>query len=133
MNYDTNEIKVIGVDTSRIRENNTMPGTWIIPFKLSAKPDESWVRNFNDVFKKNAAADKRKARVVDDCIEVNFYAADDQQKALDVLKHDIADTNAACKEIYEQRMKMQEDLRTLQKTQANTLQKIKDDATRLKY
>ena len=127
------DIRVIGVEQTRIREHSSLQGTWIVPFRLSARPDESWVRNFNDICKKNMNVDKKKAHVVGDCIEVNVAHADDQQRVLDLLKKDVMDTNAACREIYEQKVKMQDDLRVLQKNNADTLQKIKDDVEKLKF
>jgi|SRR3989338_229694 len=132
MNYEL-EIRVIGVDQGRIREHGTLESTWIVPYRLSSKPDESWVRNFNEIFKKNVNIEKKKAHVVGDFIEVNLSSSDDQQKVLDLLKQDIKDTNAACQAIYEHKMKMQDDLKALQKTHANIIQKIKDDAENLKF
>ncbi|MDP2653754.1 MAG: hypothetical protein Q8Q08_06955 [Candidatus Omnitrophota bacterium] len=133
MSVEDLEIKIVGVDKARIRESETSGGIWIVPFKLSSKPDESWVRNFNELFRKNANIRKRKAHVIEDCIEVSVAGVDDTQQVLDVIKADVADTNSACREIFLKKIRMQEALKTLQQTQADTLQKIKDDVEKLKF
>lgn len=127
------EIRVVGVDAGHIREHSALQSTWVIPFRLSSKPDESWVRNFNDVFKKNTNVDKKKAHVVGDHIEVNVTQLDNQQQVLDLLKKDIADTNAIYRDMCQQKMKIQDDLKALQKANSDTLLKMKSDAENLKF
>ena len=126
-------IKIIGVDKDKIRESSSLSGAWVIPFKLSSIPSESWGRNFYEICQRNSNANKRKTSLLNDCIEVNCTEKDEQQKVLDMLMLDILNTNAVCQDIYHKKIKMQEDIRIQQQSHANTLQRIKDDIEKLKF
>ena len=133
MSSEDYTIKVVGVEKDQIRENSALSGTWIIPFKLSSTPSETWVRNHYEVSQKNSHSNNKKVQIVKDCIEVNFTAAESQQQVLDNLKLDIIRTNALCKDIHDKKLKIQADLKLRQQTQETALQKIKEDVEKLQF
>ena len=133
MSEEARDIKIIGVDKNEIRESNEYKGIWLIPFKLSAAPDESWGRNFYEVHQKTSADMKRKANVVDDCIVVCIAGTDDQQKVLDALKVDVLNTNVICESNFQKKLQIQRDLDVLKKQQVETVAKLKEDSDKLKF
>lgn len=133
MSKEERDIRITGVDKAGIKESGEYKGTWVLPFKLSAKPDESWARNFYDVHKKNSMETKKRADVVDDCIQVYIVATDDVQKILDAAKIDVMDTNAICEENFQKKIQIQVELDSLRKRQAETIAKIKDDSDKLQF
>jgi len=124
-------IKVLSVDKERVRESGT--GKWVIPFKLSAVPEESWAKNFYEIHRKNVNPKKKEIKLIGDCLEVVFGDTDNQQQTLDELKQEIAQTNTAYQALMTQKLKVQEDMRLLQKRQTEMMQKIKDDSDGLKF
>jgi hypothetical protein len=124
-------IKVVSVDKDRVKENGT--GKWVIPFKLSAAPDETWGRNFYEIHRKSTNPKKKEIKLVGDCLEVVFGEADSQQQTLDELKQEVELTNTAYQALILQKQKIQDDMRVLQQKQTNMMQKIKDDSDGLKF
>lgn len=133
MSAGEQEIKIVAVDKEHIRESAVAKGGWVIPFKLSAKPNESWERHFYEVHRKNTNPKKKDVKIIDDCLEVQFSEADNQQKALDMLNEDITNTNTVYKELYLKKIQVQDDLKALQIRQLGVMQKLKDDSDGLKF
>lgn len=127
------DIKIIGVDKDRIRESAAVKGAWVIPFKLSAAPDESWARHFYELHRKNADLKKKETKLTGNCIEVSFEDLDDQQKILDVLNREVKEANTLYKDVNTQKQKMRDDMKTLQQKQLDKLQKLKEDSDKLKF
>jgi hypothetical protein len=126
-------VKIISVDKLKIRESATVKGTWVLPFKLSITPDETWARNFYEVHRKNPDPKKKEIKLSGDCLEVNFTDADDLQKTLDSLKGEVDKANADYQELVDKKLRVQEEMRVLQKKQSDTMQKLKDDSDGLKF
>lgn len=127
------EIRVIAVDKEHIRESPTIKGGWIIPFKLSAKPNESWERHFYEVHRKNVNPKKKAAKIINDTMELQFSETDKQQLALDLLNEDINNTNIIYKEVYLKKIQLQDDMKALQIKQQEMLEKLKNDSNDLKF
>ena len=126
------DIKVIGIDKENIRENADGKG-WVIPFKLSTEPNESWAKHFFEVHRKNTDIKKYNCKLLGKMIEVGFTDTDSQQKALDALNKDVATTNTVYKEVYLAKKKMQEDMMDMKQKRGVTLQKLKDESDNLKF
>ena len=133
MSSEELEIKIISVEKDRIRESALIKGGWVIPFKLSAKPNESWERHFYEAHRKNPDPKKKDIKIVNDCIEVQFTENDNLQKALEMLKVDVDSANVVYKDIYLKKIQIQEDLKALQLKQVGVLQKLKDESDGLKF
>ena len=133
MSSEEQVITIIGVDKERIRESAVVKGGWIIPFKLSAKPNESWERHFYETHRKNINPKKKDVKLIDDCIEVQFAETDNQQQALDMLKVDVENANTIYKDIYLKKIQIQDEMKALQVRQAGVMQKLKDDTDKLKF
>ena len=133
MDTEERDVRIIGIEKSAIKESHDQKGIWILPFKLSVKPDDSWARNFFEVNRKNTNDAKRKANVVEDRIEVSVAEMDDQQKLLDAIKIDVADTNALCEENYQKKLSLQQGLEALKKKQNDVLEKLKEDSDKLQF
>jgi hypothetical protein len=126
-------VKIVSVDKLKIRESATVKGTWVLPFKLSITPDETWARNFYEVHRKNTDPKKKEIKLSGDCLEVNFTDADDLQKTLDNLKLEVDKANVDYQELVDKKLRVQEEMRVLQKKQSDTMQKLKDDSDGLKF
>ncbi len=127
------DIKITGVDKDHIRESAAVKGTWIIPFKLSVAPDESWSRHFYELHRKNMDLKKKDSKLIGDCIEVNFTDTDDQQAMLDILNREVTEANTLYKSVNQQKQKMRDDMKALQQKQSDMLQKLKDNSDKLRF
>lgn len=132
MSEGCQEIRIIGVDKETIRVSSEKD-YWVVPFKLSLKPDQSWERKFYEVQQKDANPMKRKVRFVENSIIVEVSGIDDLQKVLDVIKIEVTETNVLCEEDYQKKLKIRKELEALQKKQRNATQKFKDDADKLMF
>jgi hypothetical protein len=126
-------IKIVGLDKENIRESQVVKGGWVLPFKLSVKPNDSWERYYYEVHRKSTNPKKKEVKLVNGCLEVQFSEADKQQQILDTLIEEVAATNDAYKDIYLKKIQMQEDMKAMQLRQSAMLQKIKDDAEGLQF
>jgi len=126
-------ITIVGVEKDRIRESAVIKGGWVIPFKLSAKPNESWERYFYEAHRKNTNPKKKDVKIVDDCVEVQFSESENQQQSLDMVKEDVDLANAVYKDICMKKIQIQDELKALQLRQIGVLQKIKDESDQLKF
>ncbi|MBP6343706.1 MAG: hypothetical protein KA403_07225 [Candidatus Omnitrophica bacterium] len=126
-------ISIIAVDKENIRESLVVKGGWVVPFKLSAKPNDSWERHFYEVHRKNTNPKKKAAKLVNDCIEVQVLETDVQQQALDMIKEDVENTNVAYKDVFLKKIQLQDDMKALQLRQQGVLQKLRDDSSNLKF
>ncbi len=133
MGEETRDIRIIGVDKGAIKTGSGKVENWVIPFKLSLAPDETWQRNFYEVQKKSINIMKRKLQVTGDAMMVEIFGADDLQKVLDALKIEIVEVNAVCEKDYQKRMQLRQELAALQKKQMDATQKLKDDSDRLVF
>ncbi len=133
MTNEHQEIKIIGIDKEAIKVSSDKQNFWTVPFKLSARVDQAWERKFYDVQQKDANVMKRKTQVGGDFIKVEVSELDDLQKVLDVIKIEVAQTNALCEEDYQKKEKLRQDLEALQKKQSNATQKFKDDSDKLQF
>ena len=133
MSMEEQVIKIISVDKEHIRESPVVKGGWIIPFKLSAKPNESWERHFYEVHRKSVNPKKKDVKIVDDSLEVQFGEADNQQLALDMLNEDINNANTAYKDIYLKKIQVQDEMKALQLKQVGVLKKLQDESEGLKF
>jgi len=133
MSDQSEEIKIVGVDKETIKLGSGKNECWVVPFKLSSIPNQSWLKNFYEVQKKNINVQKRKLQIIKDSIIVEIFCSDDLQKVLDVLKIDIAETNVLCAQDYQKKLKIRQELEALQKVQQNITQKLKDDSDKLMF
>jgi hypothetical protein len=131
MGSESQEIKVVGVDKEAIRVSSDKKDFWVVPFILSPKPDQSWERKFYEVQQKNTNLLKRKAHVVDNCISTEVASMDDLQKILDVIKIEVAETNVLCEADNQKKLKIRQELESLQQRQRDSTQKFKGDADKL--
>jgi hypothetical protein len=126
-------IKIISVDKENIRESAVIKGGWIIPFKLSAKPNESWERHFYEVHRKSVNPKKKDVKLIEDFIEVQFSEVDNQQLALDMLNEDVNNTNTIYRDVYLKKIQIQDDMKALQLKQLGVLKKLQDESESLKF
>ncbi len=126
-------IKIVGVDRDLIRVSEDKKETWIVPFRLSAKPDQAWERKFYEVQQKDISVLKKKGRFVEDCIELEVAELDSLQNILDVLKAEVAQANALCEEDFQKKVKIKEELEALQKRQRDATEKFKEDSDTLNF
>ena len=133
MSEEERNIKIISVDKNAIKESPDHKEIWVLPFKLSRKPDESWERNFYDVYRKNPSEVKRKVNVAEDSILISIAATDDLQKVLDALKIDVVKTNTICEVNFQKKLQLQQELEALKKKQLEIMTKFKDDSDHLQF
>jgi hypothetical protein len=133
MGDETQEIKVVGIDKEAIQLSADGKDLWVVPFKLSQKPDQSWERKFYEIQEKDKNAMKRKARVVDNYIRVEIAGSDNLQNVLDVVKAEIVDTNVLWDADYQKKMKVRRDLEDLQQRQTTAVNKLKADSDNLVF
>ena len=133
MGGEKQEVKIISVDKAAIRTGEDKKNQWFVPFKLSLSPDRSWQEKFYEVQQRNTAAAKRKSQLVKDLIIVEVSGDDDLQKILDMLKIEVLEANTLCEDDYQKKIKLREDLETLQREQKNATQKFKDDSDKLMF
>jgi hypothetical protein len=133
MSSESLEIKIVGVDKETIKVSPDKKECWIVAFKLSSKPDQAWERNFYEVHQKNRNAMKRSAQVIENSISVEVSALDDLQKVLDVIKIEVAETNALGEADHQKKLKIHQELEDLQKRQRDSTQKFKEDSDNLAF
>ena len=132
MSGENQEIKIVGVDKEEIKVGGNKD-EWIIPFKLSATPDESWQKKFYEVQQKDSSVMKRKSRVIENFIKIEISSVDDLQKILDALKIEVAEANALCEEDYQTKMRVRQELEALQKKQRDSTAHFKEDSDKLVF
>ena len=116
---ESREIKIVNVNKEAIKTGPDKKDFWIIPFKLSQEPDQSWERIFSEIQKKDEDAMKRKAQVVGGCLEVEISETDDLQKVLDVLKVEVAEVNVQCEEDHQRKLKIRQELEEMRQREIN--------------
>jgi hypothetical protein len=126
-------IKIISVDKEHIRESAVIKGGWIIPFKLSAKPNESWERHFYEVHRKSVNPKKKDVKIIEDCLEVQFPEGDNQQLILEMLNEEVTNTNTIYRDGYLKKIQIQDDMKALQIKQLGVLKKLQDESEGLKF
>ena len=127
------EIKIIGVDKDSIKVSADKKGMWVVAFKLSQKPDSDWVRKFCEVEEKNSDLMKRSGVISNASFEVNVFENDDLQVVLEVLKKEVAETNAQCSEDYQKKLKIRQEIEDLRQKENDAKQKFKDNADELNF
>ena len=130
---ESQKIKIVSVDKEAIKVSPDKKDLWVIPFKLSQKPDQDWERKFYDAQKKDKNIMKRKTRVVENYLEVDVSGIDDLQKILDVIKVEIAETNVQCEEDYRKKLQIRHEIEELRQRQINATQKLKADSDKLEF
>jgi len=132
MSDDCQEIKVVSIDKEAIKMS---AGTqiWVIPFKLSSKPDQDWEKKFFDVQRKDKEATKRNMKIVGDVITVEISEIDNLQKVLDVIRQEAAETNVLCETDYQTKLKVRRDLEVSLRKQADSTKRFKDDSDNLQF
>ena len=133
MSGENQEIKIIAIDKEAIKVSSDKKDFWVIPFKLSGNPDQIWERKFYDVQQKDKSAMKRKVYVIKDTLGVEVSSTDDLQKILDVIKVEVAETNVLCEEDYQRKVKIRQELESLQQKQRDATQKFKEDSDKLVF
>jgi len=133
MSGENQEIKIIGVDKDTIRISPESKDYWVIPFKLSANPDQSWQQKFYEVQKKDTDSIKRKVRLIENSICAEVSVIDDLQKILDILKIDVVEANILCEEDYQKKVKIRQELAALQQAQRDATLKFKQDSDKLTF
>jgi len=133
MSGEERSITIVGVDKDGIRESADNKGYWVIPFRLSAKPDDSWSRNFYEIHKKTAVDGKCKANVAGDTILVSTPDTGDLQKVLDAMKLEVLSTNEICETHFQKKLQIQQELDILRKNQADMIEKLKGDSDKLQF
>ncbi|MBN1870281.1 MAG: hypothetical protein JW847_06895 [Candidatus Omnitrophica bacterium] len=133
MSGENQEIKIVGVDKEAIRTGSDTKEHWVVPFKLSLKPDQSWQARFYEIQKRDANIMKRKLQLDENSIIAEVSAADDLQKVLDAVKVMVVEANVLCEKDYQKKLKIRQELEVLQKEQRDATQKFKDDSDRLVF
>ena len=128
---ESQEIRIISVNKEEIRMGSDKKECWVVPFKLSLIPDESWQRRFYEIQQKNTNVMKRKARVVENFLNVDVSGGDNLQKITDVLKIEVMETNALCEEDYQKKVDIRKELEALQKKQRDVTLQFKEDSDKL--
>ena len=126
------ELKVIGVDKEAIKMISGTQ-TWVIPFKLSLKPDQDWEKKFYDVHQQGKNVMKRKMKFVGDFIIVEVSEVDDLQKILDAIRLEVTETNVLCEGEYQTKLKVHRELEALQLKQVDATKKFQDNSDKLKF
>ena len=127
------EIKVVGIDKETIVMSPSKQDVWIIPFKLSLRPDQDWERKFYDVQKSDTNVMKRTMQIKEDYICVEISQMDDLHKVLDVLRVEVAKTNVLREGDYQKKMKIRQQLEELHLKQGDVTKKFKDDSDQLQF
>ena len=133
MSIESEEIKIVGVEKDAIRVSPDKKDYWVVLFKLSLKPDQTWEKKFYEVQQKDTNAMKRKAQIVENAISVDVSSMDDLQKVLDIIKIEVAETNVLCEADYQKKVKIRQELEGLQQKQRDATQKFKEDSDKLKF
>ena len=133
MSSENQEIKIVSVDKEAIRVSSDKKDYWVVPFKLSLKPDQSWQEKFYEVQQKDINVMKRRANVVENSINVDVSSMDDLQKVLHAIKIEVAETNILCEADYLKKMKIRQELEALQQKQRDSTQKFKEDSDNLVF
>ncbi len=127
------DIVVVGVDRGSIEMGAGKQSSWIVPFRLSAKPDQDWERKFYEVQQREKSALKRKAQILEDLLKVEVSETDDLQNILDVIKAQVAETNALREGDHQKKLKMRLELAALQGRQEDVTRKFRDAADKLSF
>lgn len=130
---ESQEIKIVSVDKEAIQVGMDKKDFCVIPFKLSAKPDETWEKKFYEVQQKDKSAMKRKAHLIKDVISLEVSSLDDLQKVLDAVKIEVVETNALCEADYQTKKKIRQELESLQQKRRDATQKFKEDSDKLVF
>ncbi|NLE65533.1 MAG: hypothetical protein GX606_06430 [Elusimicrobia bacterium] len=133
MRSEGQTLTIVGVDKAGIVPGTGKQDAWFIPFKLSRKPDEVWEKKFAEAQGMDRDLMKRKAQIIEDVIRVEVLEADDIQRVLEVIKRQVAEANALCEKDYQKKMRVREELETLQARQDSVTQKIREAADRLNF
>jgi len=133
MSDEHKEIIITGVDKDSIVMGSSKLNLWVVPFKLSSKPDQDWERKFYEVQQRDKNVMKRKVQILGDFIKVEVTETDDLQKVLDVIRLEVTETNALCEGDYQKKMKMRRELEELQHKQGDITAKFKGDSDKLKF
>ena len=133
MSDEHQEIKVVGVDKEAIEMIAGKQSFWVIPFKLSLRPNQVWETKFYEVQQRDKNAMKRKARFQEDLIKVEVSEMDDLQKVLDAIRMEVAETNALCEGDYQTKMRIRQEVEALQRKQGDVTKQFKDDSDKLKF
>lgn len=135
------EIKIVGVDKSKIERDEDFPGAFFsnvksafkFAYKLSQYPDSHWIDLLNQYATINIEFGmKRKPYVYNDCLVVLVDSSDDLQKLTDALKKIIKEVNALFKSSCE-RMAVKEEKKNLFPEHDEVLERIKDKADNIKF
>lgn len=130
---ESREIKIVNVNKEAIKTSPDKKDFWIVPFKLSQEPDQSWERIFSEAQKKDKDAMKRKTQVVGGCLEVEISETDDLQKVLDVLKGKVAEVNVQCEEDYQKKLRIRQELEEMRQREIKATQKLRDVSDKLEF
>ncbi|MDP8266395.1 MAG: hypothetical protein P9M07_05555 [Candidatus Aceula meridiana] len=131
MSGENQEIKIVGIDKDSIRISSDNKDYWVVSFKLATSPDQSWQKKFYEIQKKDSDIAKRKMWFIKDSICVEVSAVDDLQKVLDALKIEIAEVNVLCEQDHQKKIKIRQELATLQQVQRDATLKLKEDSDKL--
>ncbi|RPI18245.1 MAG: hypothetical protein EHM58_06370 [Ignavibacteriae bacterium] len=135
------EIKIVGVDKSKIEKDEDFPGAFFSPFKsaykfafkLSQYPDSHWIDLLNQYATINIDFGmKRKPYVYNDCLMVMVDAAEDLQILANYLKKVIKEVNALFKSSSE-RMAIREEKKNLFPRHDEILERLKDKSDNIKF
>jgi len=100
MNIEVMELKIVGVEQEDIQKDNSFPGAFTYPFKLSSVPSFIWASIFKQVYANNFNGNaKRNAYISGDRIITVLANTDDKQYQENIVKRAVADTNARYKKV----------------------------------
>lgn len=133
MSEERQEIKIIGIDKEAITMGSVKENFWVVPFKLSLKPNQDWERNFYEVQNKDKNVMKRKSVLAGDFIKTQVGEMDDLQKVLDMVRIEVTEANALCEGDYQKKMKIRHELEVLQNRQGDVTKKFREDADKLAF
>ncbi len=133
MSSENREIKIVGVNNEAIEMGSGKEIVWVIPFKLHPAPDQAWEHKFHEVHRRDKNEMKRKVQIEGDIIKVDVAETDELQKVLDMIKAEVANTNALCEEDYQTKVRVRQEMDALQNKQGNITKMFKEASDKLVF
>jgi hypothetical protein len=137
MSADFNEIKIVGIDENGIVKDDSFLYAYRLPFILSSRPDDTWVRLFEYAYYSRSPLGRRKAFVLVDRIVV-IMAKDesigDHRHNLETAVKKANGNYITMLRKEEHQKKLDEERREQElKEQEDTIKKLKEGGKKLKF
>lgn len=125
------QLGIVGVDLDQIRPSG-MDGIFVVPFILSPLPSQEWALVFDHVYYGILLAEKRRARLVEDHVELLVHEADSLQTQHAVLAQAVEQTNAAVRRRREERSRRRKSPKGGRERERRALRSLREQAGGLK-